>query len=304
MEIVRQRKKRLLAWILTLVLCVGMWQGNVMAEGEDGGDGAITPTEAGPTEGGDESAEPVAASETGDGVMPVANGDLTVNIVDADGEDVGYMFAAFSVGEVASKPLEGDMRTFLFTGLTKFEEPYYVLMNNDRPYQHNFFGWYVNNKLLPEETETSGITSATAMFGASIYVDWGGYASGMPYGQIDIQDEEETVTTPYAPISEGEGEKYNFFVGWMADGLDGGPYANGAAVDIPYDQFEKYIYFNTLYSNYIENAGTYALITERTFKLASGTWTIAGDDYTYSGNYEFVVPADGNYEFKGTKLEE
>lgn len=31
MEIVRQRRKRLLAWILTLVLCVGMWQGNVQA---------------------------------------------------------------------------------------------------------------------------------------------------------------------------------------------------------------------------------------------------------------------------------
>ena len=78
MEIVRQRKKRLLAWILTLVLCVGMWQGSVQAEGEDGGDGALTSpevmsTEVPPTGGGDESAEPVAASETGDGVMPVAD---------------------------------------------------------------------------------------------------------------------------------------------------------------------------------------------------------------------------------------
>ena len=36
MEIVRQRKKRLLAWILTLVLCVGMWQGNVQATEGDG----------------------------------------------------------------------------------------------------------------------------------------------------------------------------------------------------------------------------------------------------------------------------
>lgn len=82
MEIVRQRRKRLLAWILTLVLCVGMWQGSVQAEGEDGGDGALTspevmstevppaevpPIEAEPTEDGDESANPVVASETGGG---------------------------------------------------------------------------------------------------------------------------------------------------------------------------------------------------------------------------------------------
>ena len=64
MEIVRQRKKRLLAWILTSVLCVGMWQGNVQAEGEDGGDGALTPTEVMTTEGVDESENPVIASET------------------------------------------------------------------------------------------------------------------------------------------------------------------------------------------------------------------------------------------------
>ena len=53
MDIVKQRRKRLMAWILALVLCVGMWQGSVYAtEGEgDGKDPVIT-------EGSDESIEP------------------------------------------------------------------------------------------------------------------------------------------------------------------------------------------------------------------------------------------------------
>lgn len=53
MDIVKQRRKRLMAWILALVLCVGMWQGSVYAtEGEgDGNDPVIT-------EGSDESIEP------------------------------------------------------------------------------------------------------------------------------------------------------------------------------------------------------------------------------------------------------
>ena len=37
MEIVRQRRKRLLAWILALVLCVGLWQGSIYPCGEGAG---------------------------------------------------------------------------------------------------------------------------------------------------------------------------------------------------------------------------------------------------------------------------
>ena len=47
MEIVRQRKKRLLAWILTLVLCVGLWQGNAQASDVTGGMPSNEPKETG-----------------------------------------------------------------------------------------------------------------------------------------------------------------------------------------------------------------------------------------------------------------
>ena len=40
MEIVKQRKRRLLAWILTIALCVGVWQGSAYAtEGSVSGNG-------------------------------------------------------------------------------------------------------------------------------------------------------------------------------------------------------------------------------------------------------------------------
>lgn len=118
MDIVKQRRKRLMAWILAVVLCVGMWQGSVYAtEGEgDGKDTVIT-------EGSDESIEPqsvdpqntetvldpnvpVVTNESGD-VMPVADGityNVNINFKNEDGIVLGFGESNFLTNWQESNP--------------------------------------------------------------------------------------------------------------------------------------------------------------------------------------------------------
>ena len=304
MEIVKQRRKRLLAWILTLVLCVGMWHGTVQAtEGTDVTPTEVTPTETTPTEGSDESVNPVPTSETGDGTMPVADTELIVNIINYKGENVENISSKLTVGDIQAETSETDSSTFIFTGLTTLGEASLVT-EGDFQHQHKFLGWYDGNgKILEKDISTTGITNVRVMFGSSVFIEWSGYGSGMSYGQEEIGTKEVIVTTPSAPTSEGTGEDYQFFEGWKSEMLKEPPYPNGASVAIPYEAFEMNIQFYPSYSSNVEYSGTYALTADKTFQLGDGFWTVAGDGYTYSGGNTFVVTSAGDYVFTAAKQE-
>lgn len=296
MEIVRQRKKRLLAWILTLVLCVGMWQGNVQAEGEDGGDGAITPTEvmttevppaevppteAEPTEGGDESANPVVASETGE--VPVES--MYVSLLDNHNEMVKSSDdMLFTIDDVPGK-FSADNGKYLFAPFTKGD------------------GIYVNglhkHKVIEWGEAVSG--ECTATLGKSVVIEW---------GVANSQD----ILTDETPVAEGDsntsvelpvvGNKNGFIKEWTIGGKTISNLVKSYQVDFSQsEEFERNIRATATLSKQIENeGGTFYLSQDVDYILSKGSWKVNGgtDGYTYGnsdGNIKFYVPSEREYSF-------
>ena len=302
MEIVRQRKKRLLAWILTLVLCVGMWQGKVMAE--DSGDTTpteVTPVDETPTEGSDEALETgnESSGENPENVPMVIADGFTVTVVDSKFEDVGSYIESVQVGQDTAKKSDN---IFTFEGgLTQLTSA--SIQSLDSLYQHTFLGWYnEENEPLKLDSSTSGMTSAKAMFGSTVHIDWGSYASGENLQQDNAKIQSATVNTKKALAYQyTEVEGYQFLLGWGTANSGATLYPNDTEVPIYYNQFEEWIGFLPRYGTSVDYAGTYPLKSGVSFSLGSGSWTVTGDDYIYSGYNEFVVTEEGDYEFKAVE---
>ena len=285
MEIVRQRKKRLLAWILTLVLCVGMWQGSVQAEGEDGGDGAITPTEV-----VNESNDPVAASETGDGVMPVADGcNLTYsdNLIDSNGVERKF--------KINSNETIGT---------------YIVVTNDSTPIELTASSNGYNHVLLNWSMEGSGggngntasIAPATGFtwsncdklvvtWGKIIVVKEGDSVIGVCY-QKSIGDDAQPVTLTLLTDNICQGGM--FFSGWNKE-IEGGQ-VDGNTFTASFDAVKSYyseVEVSPIYeSNMVPESGNFTLNNNQDYELGQGKWKVndGADGFTYEGNISFWVP--------------
>lgn len=316
MEIVRQRRKRLLAWILTLVLCVGMWQGNVQAEGEDGGDGALTspevmstevppaevpPTEAEPTEGGDESANPVVASETGDGDMPGASAGTSVSlhVIDPNFGEIepGYNFTVANTSFI-----QGE--TGVSYECTELNPENKASIVGGEGHNHNFFGWYRDLKNRTPLTGTITTGDAYAMFGRSVkFIFWEtGDSSGRSEERKDfeenINDAEWAIETP---VIENKNSEDGAFLAWM---INDSWVALGNSITGEYIEFELEIEVYPNYTNNILGKGKYPLMTNCQYIYkGDADFTVSkdnkGDGYTYNigQDTDIYVDQTGEYTF-------
>lgn len=311
MEIVRQRKKRLLAWILTLILCVGMWQGSVQAEGEDGGDGALTspevmstevppaevpPTEAEPTEGGDESAEPAAASETGNGDVPVADGFILKYSDNISGDNIVREFGNGVAYTEGSLTIPNSVTSFAVSAKTG-------------DYSHTLMEWTISGSGANKDqtNEISPGSGCSWDVCTELQITWGRIAV-LKDNDVDnniiavcTQDKssnaESTQVSLPTDLSNSDlsicyGGK--FFSNWI--GASGCTIAETAnACTIKYSELIGS--YNELFiMNYagtkVPGSGTYTLLSSETYTLGASreTWTVGTDGYEYSGGITFVGP--------------
>lgn len=323
MEIVRQRKKRLLAWILTLVLCVGMWQGNVQAEGEDGGDGAPTspevmstevppaevpPTEAEPTEGGDESAEPAVASETGDGTMPVAN--TEVRLAYSDNDNDGVINITYTIGDSIEKLNEGNEITIptgtkSFTLNDEYAENY--------KYKHNLISWTIErsgDKAITGSGNTITVGEENwSADGNILTVNWERiievYCNDSFIGILRECD--ETAALPLPDIN-GSGEEICFegmFLEWEApkESDEGAVLViNNSELSANYNLVNQMLSRQYLSKSYtsktVPESGNFRLIPQMDYVLGPGIWKVGGDGYSYIGGQTFYVPSEEAYAYE------
>ena len=298
MEIVRQRRKRLLAWILTLVLCVGMWQGNVQAtEGdvpagstqmdEGNGEQEIVNTEESP-----ETANSYNVKIYINGFENVDDGPITTSLNEWDVTNSGGWYASKDNYQGSS------LNNVSFT---------------HGEYRHNVRKWYVfenNEKKEIKEGATlddlgsqsvKGYVEVYAEVGKSVVINWIAENSSDSLAAAVSVAEGDSDTTVKLPVA---GNKNGFIKQWTIDEetIDKSeqPYqVNFEAIT----EFEKNIQAMATLSKQIENeGGTYYLSQDVDYILSKGSWKVNGgtDGYTYGnsdGNIKFYVPREGEYSF-------
>ena len=314
MEIVRQRKKRLLAWILTLVLCVGMWQGNVKAEGDEVPSteamsteeppAEMPPTETELTEGGGEIVDPVDTSETGDEDMPVTE-DFMLKYSDGISDSDNEFTRAFSDGVVYS---EGSL-------VIPYNVTSFTVSAKTGDYSHALLEWTISGS-GGNKGDTNSISPGSGYLwdGCSdLQITWGKIVVLKDNDEdnniiaVGIQDNSNNsistqVDLPTDLNGSGLSACYNgkFFSNWT--GGSGCTIAETAdACTIKYSEFTSH--YNELFiMNYngteVPGSGTYTLSSEVIYTLGTSdeTWTVGTDGYTYNGGITFVGP-DTSYTY-------
>ena len=294
MEIVRQRRKRLLAWILTLVLCVGMWQGNVQAEGEDGGDGAITPTETMTTEGVSEATEP---EKIGYSDNIIVEGDVESTTI------ISLIGAELSITQDFTKEIlvDSDAEEFKITATT----------NN---YEHKLISWELTGSGGTSELNETGTDKTIkrnkenrwSSYDYGLYVNWGkiieirdedGNELGVCFQ--DSFEEEASAVMITLPENFLECKEGLFFSGWVGDIISGSIEGNIYTADFNKLKsiYHREVLCKQFDSNIIPGSGTYLLNGNFEYVLGSGSWKVGNDGYSYSGDQVVYLPADGNYTF-------
>ena len=138
--------------------------------------------------------------------------------------------------------------------------------------------------------------SVTVNFSAGDGVEW---------------DEEATKQTPILsggvyeiifPEQPQPKKEKCFFEGWKCESLSDDLYKSGnlkiASEKITHDTEFTFIAQWTWDNTFpIESGGVYPLKAETQYTLGTGTWTVSGDDYNYTGGSTFYVGTDGDYTF-------
>ena len=318
MEIVRQRRKRLLAWILTLVLCVGMWQGSVQAEGEDGGDGALTSPEVMSTEGVDESEDHETEEGMNLSTTLATNVRVEINMrYDMDGkmnhpgipnavvcdnwkEKNGSAWSIDSDGNMFySAGYTGDMLDITDVSLKNGEHEhkvlnwrYEVLEDGKNQQKEQTTGQVDLSNMVLTQNETSEKYDLTAVLGKSIVVTFWEQAGSA--GESNYQQYEQIVTDCEDKLDNSESSQWiietpapkiknnemGYFVsGWYVGGDELIQPGNRAMGG--FDEFEKEITALPSYSNEIQGVGEYSLVV--------------GCDYFYAKD-QFIISKDGTEE--------
>jgi len=331
MDIVKQRRKRLMVWILAIVLCVGMWQGSVYAtEGEgDGKDPVIT-------EGSDESIEPqsvepqntepdpnvpVVTSEGGDGTQgETTTYNMKFVLTNTDNEDVSLNSTNFTGKNEFVEWRSGDSgHTYTAQYGAESLNISNIYFESYMGYKHNVLKWKysplpgksgeittgtinVKENIKPN-TEAEGNYEEyvlTAILGKSVLVTfWESDASG--------NIKEDTSLGNSVSIAEGDtnlkvtlpnaGSTNGFATEWRVEGK---AYSIGSEYAVDFsniNEFEKYIQIGAVLSTTISSPGKFYLCPETKYTLSSGKWKM-DDGYTYNGDRTFFVSTkEGEYSF-------
>lgn len=267
MEIVRQRRKRLLAWILTLVLCVGMWQGNVQASDVTGGTEIISYWDNIKVEG--EYENTFSLSLTG-----------------------------AKLNESKEILVNSNVEEFIITATTNNYEHKLI--------SWELSGSGDLNETGTDNSIKRNLNNSWSSYDYGLYVEWGkiidlrdedGNELGVCY-QESFEENAPAVTITL-PENFSECNKGLFFGGWDGDisigTIDGNIYtANFAGLGSIY---YKEVLCKRFDSNIIPGSGTYSLNGNFEYVLGSGSWKVENDGYSYSGDQVVYLPADGNYTF-------
>ena len=273
MEIVRQRRKRLLAWILTITLCVGLWQGSVYA-----------------TEGSGEGTE---------------LDDTTVAVQYVDNLN-DYRKISFSKDNI--KLLTNENGVFL--NLLPDTEEFKISAKSEN-YEHKLISWEISGSganngnttaIVPAENYNwNNCDKLEIIWGKTVVVTIGNDEK-IAY-QEETNQRFATIELPTVSVEEIiSGGK--FFSEWVEgdSGVGTGSYSidlygsDGAQGDLlerrSIELLKRYG------SMTVPCGGNFALtVTDENYTLSpDGEWTIAGDEYTYSGGISFYS-AGKTYDF-------
>ena len=270
MEIVRQRKKRLLAWILTLVLCVGMWQGNVMASDMTGGTEKISYSDNIKVEG--EYENTFSLSLTG-----------------------------AKLNESKEILVNSNVEEFIITATTNNYEHKLISWELSGSGEAGYL-----NETGTDNSIKRNLNNSWSSYNYGLYVQWGkiidlrdedGNELGVCY-QESFEENAPAVTITL-PENFSECNEGLFFGGWDGDISSGT--IKGNIYTANFNGLGSIYYKEVLRkrfdSNIIPGSGTYSLNGNFDYILGSGSWYVGDDGYSYSGNQEFYLPTDGDYKF-------
>lgn len=278
MEIVRQRRKRLLAWILTLVLCVGMWQGNVQATE---GDVPVEVTTA-TLDYGDNLGDSGAVISFPD--------DSTIRVTD------GTISLPANKNSFTAKAYTGEYEHYLINWSVSGSgiEGSYNSGKENPVETANDQTWIDYNK----DEAKGAYGRIDLVFGKILVVNI--TADGEKQEKQVFQQSSEDENTCYIKLPNKEtgilSTDGKFFSGWGIAGEDGSisPIKNDVHSVTYGDALftESEIVIQGLYDSLtVPGTGEYTLSDKFIYTLGNTgeSWNI-GDGYTYSGGISFVGP--------------
>ena len=331
MEIVRQRKKRLLAWILTLVLCVGLWQESVQASDvtEEPGFGEVNTETTGSEEGTKKKYN------------------VTISLVYKNSESLGEIQAdGGCTGNFGTHFLEwtendsGNVQIFLEDADPKAVAGGAFKSSNSE-ISHPLLGWYDKNgdnfntfvsdltlNMIDEKfVSKSSIDEAAnvetigydvyAVLGKSIEISFwdgingSGYGEGNDVGVKNICKVQKSITESSCTFDlPNVGNEQGYVTEWaiVEFGEEGsiikktiGPPGKNHEVNYD-DNFEgEYQIIANKYSKEISQGGNYVLCPGTEYILTSKGWKVNNgeDGYTYGNDngIVFYVQSKEEYSF-------
>lgn len=298
MEIVRQRKKRLLAWILTLVLCVGMWQGNVQAS--DVTEGGI-PGKTVININNIEKTDKFKCSAT----YSISEGDQTKEVTIEEAFSIDNINSNSSLTVVGKTVLGDDAGT---------------------EFEHRLLKWEVvdgNNKILDSKTreEDSDIHIITPPSSVGEQSSWSWENVScvnltwekilvITHTYIENGERKRSTKTYYQttpeqttveidlPVVEMVYNGRKFFKEWL-DPTSSGSVIEGDKYTTEFGRLyeEREVHIETNYdSETVPISGTYLLSSDEIYVLGNSDerWTVTSgtqsDGYEYEGGISFVGP--------------
>lgn len=322
MEIVKKRKRRLLAWILIMTLGICMWQSNVFANEGIGDSNLEEPASVSDNtieneDGGDSTniAQVKVLLSTRDKDCYIESGSVfsTSNYqqkipVSEDGKPIPEVNVAIS--DVPEDSLS-DAFVSKKISLTDTEE--YEVIHNVIEWEYAAMGsedGIIETKTVNGNTlknlqsianESKG--EITALLGKAMIINfWEGTdASGNLNNLIDVKtvSQESEEEGWKITLEKNEKNKNNsagaFLVKWQDQ--DKIEYEN--SYEGIYDEFESEKDLIAVYSTTINGTGSYSLKMDTEYELQSGSWKV--DEYTYDvgdGGFFFYVAEDGEYQFE------
>ena len=322
MDIVKQRRKRLMAWILAVVLCVGLWQGSVYAEGDEP---AVEP-EVVETLGDIETTmDPEVEQENS--VMPVADGyNINVKLTDGNGNYIMTDSTNFNTENGFLNWSTGNSGN---SYTAQFNDDSLKLTNiyfGYGGYKHNVLEWsYIPKEgsgkttittgtisletIKPENVTMDGTTKSEytleGILGKSVKISfWEEGTSGDVLSESLNDNGQWTITLPTPDSSMMNSKDGLFFVGWQQYG-EGEVLKAGSNYSEQYSEYETERYLGLMpnYSQTVYEDGKYSLLSSCQYYLRTGKWNVVEDEYTYIGNdtdmgTEFYINGDGKMELE------
>lgn len=291
MDIVKQRRKRLMAWILAIGLCVGLWQGSAYA-------GEVL--EEGSSVSGNNVAEEgvLLAEDTRTTSFPISYKDND----NGTQETLTKQYMINSTGE--SKDLTNGISISISSTadsitLTGKSE------KDGKEYTHSLISWNVSASGGASEIEGTGNTISFSNFipdssSNTMTVVWQKLLVADMDGTETIyqqESEDETFATfefkSVENMSSTEifsAENGKFFSEWTVEGQGIGE--ENTSVDVNYGTFIEKKTIGKLYnSSVVPVTGTYNLTgSEYILGNSSETWNVGSDGYNYTGGITFVGP--------------